>query len=185
LVVAKHRGKIVGSVRITHLQSETDRFELESSIDIGSHFSRCDCVEVSRLCVSQDFEGSDLVHGLMERVTEVALKLGARFVITSAVKALVPSYERLGFRQRGPSFELKTLQGIPHYFLVLDPKVAVHSKGLNPVLWHFTFRGIAQFLEQQGALSGIARISKFRAKLGAILAPVFLKFLRPKSKKHR
>ncbi len=150
IIVARHRGEVVGSVRITFCAKEADRFELDASIELPKNLNRGRTAEISRLCVSDDFENTDLVLGLFERGTELVNKAGIEHIITSCIEEMLPFYKKIAFYPTGKRFQLATLNNIPHYLLLHDCRSHQVSFRLNPVYWHYTFRNIVGHLSRFG-----------------------------------
>lgn len=146
IVVAKLKDEVIGSVRVTYCKNPSDQFELDHSITIPANLPRDKSIEISRLCVSNAFQSTDLVLGLVERCTEIGLKMKMKYVITSCVKEMLPYYDKLGFKQTGITFELKTLNAIPHYFITLDVRKGAYAHRMNPLYWWFTYRNISAYL---------------------------------------
>lgn len=181
ILIAKHLGKIVGSMRLTHHDGSESPFELCESIEVPGHFLSQHVLEASRACVAKDFEGTDLIHGMFEAGNQIAIKVGAEYVITSCELKLLHLYKRLGFKIHGKPFKLLTLGGIPHYFIAARVETIYNSKGLNPIIWHFSHRNVAVFLERLGyhkiSLSPWRRVIH---RFGVSLALGLTKFLRRK-----
>ncbi len=152
IIVSRHQGEIVGSVRMTFCSRSGDQFELDNSIKLPRNLDRNSTVEISRLCVDARFENTDLVLGLIERCTELTAKMGVRFAITSCVKEMIPYYKKLGFFPTGRVFELKTLNNIPHSLLMHDCRSNRSSFGMNPVYWYFAYKNIGDHMRRLGFL---------------------------------
>jgi hypothetical protein len=162
IIVARHRGVIVGSVRVTVCRDPGESFELDSSIVLPKSIDRSSAAEISRLCVADDFENTDLVLGLVERAMEVAAKLRIGTAISSCVEEMLPYYRKLGFFPTGLRFELATLNSIPHFFLVHDMRSSRSARGMNLIYWNFTFRRVSEHLRKLGYLRADERPSAFK-----------------------
>jgi hypothetical protein len=150
IIIAKHHGKTVGSVRMTFCKNPGDSFELDSSIQIPESIPRTQAAEVSRLCVSDDFQSTDLVLGLIERCTEMIAKTGAQYAISSCVEEMVEYYKKLGFFTTGLTFTLKTLNNIPHYFMIHDARSNRFAYKMNPIYWFYSYSNIVSHLRKFG-----------------------------------
>lgn len=168
IIIAKHQETVIGSVRVTYCKDSTDRYELEDSIVVPNEFKRSETIEISRLCVSDDFQGTDVVHGLIERCTEVGFKLGIKRVITSCVASMLDYYAKIGFFQKGKAFYLKTLNNLPHYFLVHNTQTSLKSTNLNPVYWFFSYSNIVKHLSKYNVVSEpeLSKLNKIYLKAG-------------------
>lgn len=150
ILFAKHGDEIVGSMRLTFCSNDAHRFELDSSIQVPNKFPRLKTFEASRACVHQDFENSDLIHGLFEAGIELAVKTSCEWVITSCERKLLGLYQKLGFKEQGIQFELATLNKIPHLLIAAPTRIVYTSEGLSPIVWYFSHRKIAKHLENLG-----------------------------------
>lgn len=179
IIVAKFRGEVVGSMRITRCLGPHDKFELDASITLPKKLPRLQTIEISRLCVDNRFENTDVVLGLIERATILGLQLGVKRVITSCVTEMLPYYAKMGFYPTGLQFKLETLGGIPHHFLMADSRTQLRSYKLNPLYWMYTFKRSVQFLKRLRYVED-AELS-FSKRLQGALTFLWLKtFLRKK-----
>jgi len=153
IVWARSGSRIVGSVRVTYCEEADDRFELDDSGVVPTYLPRRDTIEVSRLCVSDEFEGSNLVLGLIERAVEIGLNRQVKWVITSATDEKVRYYKNIGFATPGISFDLATLHGVPHHLLILDVASVTHAHKMHPLYWLFTFGRVVKHLSKFGVVA--------------------------------
>lgn len=175
IVIAKVGGMVVGSVRYTFCTDESHKFELDESIVIPKKFNRQKTFEASRACVAREFEDTNLIHGIFEFGIQLTVKAGIEWVITSCEGKLLGLYGKLGFKPQGVSFTLKTLNNIPHHLIAGDTSVIATGKGMNSIVWYFSFGNVAKFLQSMGHIESI-RISPMKR----LVTRVVLFFLRPK-----
>ncbi len=146
IIVCKHHGRVIGSIRVTFCNESEDRFELEESITLPGKFAdRSRCVEMSRLCVDDHYWGTDIVIGLIERAYIYSLKTGRKYLITSCVQSMWRFYKRMAFRNTKITFELKTLQGTPHKFIYIPLRSGMAGLGMHPAVFFMFFHKIVQF----------------------------------------
>lgn len=150
IIVAKLGEMVVASIRYTYCSSAEHRFELDESITIPKKFERNKTLEASRACVRPEFENTDLIHGLFEFGTQIAVKLEAKWILSSCEEKLLKLYSRLGMTNQDQVFHLKTLGNIPHYLIAGNLETISTSKGLNPIIWHYSYGNVARFLVKLG-----------------------------------
>lgn len=155
IVIAKFKDRVVGSIRFTFCANTEQTFEIEESIDLPRKFNRLETIEASRACVDSHFENSDLIHGLFELGAQICLKTNSKWVVTSCDDKLLSLYRKLGFKKQGIQFSLKTLGNIPHIFIAAKTKVIYTSEGLNPAIWHFSYRPVAEYMKRLGYINEI------------------------------
>ncbi len=146
IIIARLHNEIIGSVRLTQCERNEDKYELDESIVIPDKINRLKTIEISRLSVDPAFHNTDTVFGLLERCTQLVLQKNFTHVITSCIDDMLEYYSKLGFKQIGPQFELKTLKGIPHYFLTLDIRTVRTSFRLNPIYWFYTYSRVVRHM---------------------------------------
>ena len=97
ILVARNRGQIVASCRVSLSKNENEPFELDAHAEFPEDLPREKTLEMSRLCVHSGFRCTDVFIGLFERCIETAVKAGAHYIITSSLEEMIPFYEHLGF----------------------------------------------------------------------------------------
>lgn len=165
IFVAKHHGKVIGSVRVTRPVGGDQRFELEASITLPEFVNKQNSVEISRLCICADFENTDVILGLIEKCTEYSVKSKINYVITSCTKEMLTYYRRLGFFPNGLKFRLQTLNQVEHYFLVHDSRSHRYSYKMNPIFWYFSYSRVVSHLQKLGYIE-----NTFNAKIASMIA---------------
>ncbi len=174
---------MVGSVRVTFSNTATDRFELEESLELPPNITRHKTFEVSRLCVSTAYENTDVVLGLIERAVALGLQEGFETTITSCTADKIDYYRKMGFRVYGKPFELATLNGIPHFFLMADTRSAAQARRMNPLYWRYAYSNVVSYLKNSGFLKN-AQVSFLKRSVIRLAWPIFL-WIRTKNKKTR
>ena len=156
---------LVGSVRFTFCNDRVDHFEMEGSIKLPEKFVGVNSVEASRLCVLTELQGTDIVHGLMERCTQLFLKSDRKYLITSCTSELLNFYKKIGYKYSGHSFRLPSLNNKEHFLISITSDRAINAKKVNPFFWFFTYSRSVDYLEK---LSFIDRGVFSRVKLKSI-----------------
>jgi hypothetical protein len=141
---------LVGSVRLTECENESQKFEIESEISFRAAIDRTDTIEVSRLCVVPELHGTDVVHGLLEYASKVILQTGKGRVITSCTEDMLPFYLRIGYRRTGETYELQALNNSLHYVISIDPKRGLKGQSVNFVYWAYTYSRVHEYVISRG-----------------------------------
>lgn len=161
IIVCKHHGKVIGSVRMTFCEHPREQFELEESIQLPDKFlkERNDIGEISRMCIHPEYQRTDLVVGLIERSFMYVIKTGKKYIITSCDKKMLRFYKMLGFSRSGITFDLKTLHGVPHEFIYVKTKKGLTGLGMHPSVFFKVIYNIVNF-NMQGRSKNV-RLSLF------------------------
>ena len=111
IVVAKHRGRVVATVRLYFPRGPEDRLKHEDFLPLPPGFpARDDVVEFSKFCTDPEFRGSDLFYTLVKRCALATMQSGRRYALMSCTAPLAPAYARLGFRKVGASYVHPTMR---------------------------------------------------------------------------
>ncbi len=171
-IILAYIGKsLVGAVRFTFSNNPDEKFEMEEVISLPKGFTRENSIEVSRLCVDPALKGTDIVHGLMERCTQLFLKSDRDFLITSCTTELLGFYQKIGYDYKGVKFVLPNLNNKEHYFISISADKGVKVKGMNPLYWLFTYGNAIdylvkmKFIERNIFVQLKVKVIKFAAKI--------------------
>jgi predicted GNAT family N-acyltransferase/nitrogen regulatory protein PII-like uncharacterized protein len=150
ILIVKHSGKIVGSVRIM--------FHNEGSqLSYGRYFDtppedlppRDQYAETSRMCTDPSFRGGDIFYQLVEHMVLTTVKSGRRYLVGGATKELVPLWEKCGFKKIGVPYSSKDLGGIQHEMIVMDSYAVALGKGVSRKLWKQSFNQLVNYIIEQ------------------------------------
>ncbi len=184
LIIAKLKGQIVGSGRLT-LAGLNDTFELESSIKLPTKISedRTKVLEVSRLCINDNFLGTNITHGIFEWGFQYIVKSQVKWVISSTEKHLIYMYKKIGFTISKSSFDLVTLKGKPHYFMYGQVKDVLQGN-MNLIAWNISFGNILKYLNKKKYINTHPFV-KVKHRIATVLSRIVLKIISTnQSKKH-
>jgi hypothetical protein len=171
ILIARACGQIVGTLRVTFCNDGRDRFELEESINLPQDINRTDTAELSRLAVSPVYQGTDVVLGLIERAIQVGYESRVCTAITSCTPDRLENYKRLGFIAARETFPLKTMGGLPHYFLRSQVDDMILGRNTDSFAWHYTFKNVVDYLTDVG-LEKKNSVSLRHRLAGALLLPL-------------
>lgn len=153
ILVAKYRGKVVGSLRIVFPDGESP-LEHEQFFDLPAHFPRQDeLVEVSRVCTSPDFRGSDLLMGMFRRCTLTILQSKRRYTLGSSTEKLLPHYKKLGLIPTDIKYAHTGLGGEEHTVFIGDNYGVVVGQNVGPLVWNAMYAELFHYLSRQDIIS--------------------------------
>ncbi len=136
ILVAKHRGQVVGTARLMFPDSGTDRLNHEDFLELPPELPpRTELVEVFKTCTHPGYRGSDLFYALLQHVALVIVQAGRRYALMSATDSLAPIYQRFGFRHTGASYEHPAMR-MRHHLMVLDVARVIGGVGVSPIYWN-------------------------------------------------
>ncbi len=136
ILVARHHGRVVASLRLMFPESASDRLQHEDFLELPSHLPpREQMAEVFKACTHPGYRGSDLFYELLMRAGLAILQAGRRYALMSATDALAPVYERFGFRRTGVAYQHPTMR-MRHHLMILDVAHVVAGTGINPLFWN-------------------------------------------------
>lgn len=175
VLIGKFKGKVVASGRLT-FAGKSDIFELETSIQLPEKFlvDRTKVIEVSRLCVDENFLSTNLIHGIFEWGFQYCVKSGVEWVISSTEMKLAHIYKKIGFTVTKKDFELVTLKGKRHFFMYGNMNDVVSGK-MNWIAWSISFGKVLQFLEKRNFIQTSSWV-RFKHVIAGYLAGKILKF---------
>jgi predicted GNAT family N-acyltransferase len=153
ILVARYRGRIVGTLRLMFPRSSSDPLKHEDYLALPPTLPpRDQLVEVSKACTHPDFRGSDLFYSLLKHAGLVTIQAGRRYVLMSCTEKLVPIYERFGMRRVDAGYVHPSMR-LAHHLMMVDVARAVSGKGVNPLFWN---------------LAGGSELWSFATRCGAI-----------------
>ncbi|HET6410850.1 MAG TPA: GNAT family N-acyltransferase [Anaeromyxobacter sp.] len=171
ILVAKHRGRVVGTARLMFPRSEGERLNHEDFLDLPPGLPpRQELVEVFKTCTHPGYRGSDVFYTLLMHVGLNILQSGRRYALMSATDSLAPIYERFGFRRVGVSYQHPAMR-LRHHLMILDVGRVVAGRGINPLFWNLVG---GWDLWNFGKLCGIVAIDPWtvvRVRLWRLLRP--------------
>jgi predicted GNAT family N-acyltransferase len=136
ILVAKHRGQVVGTARLMFPESEADRLNHEDFLELPPGVPpRTELVEVFKTCTHPGYRGSDLFYALLQHVALVIVQSGRRYALMSATDSLAPIYRRFGFRHTGAAYEHPGMR-MRHHLMLLDVARVIEGVGVSPLYWN-------------------------------------------------
>lgn len=172
ILVAKHLGRVVGTMRMFYPAHATDPLMHESYLPLPPGLPpRTELVELFKACTDPDFRGGDLFYALVRHAALTLVQSGRRYALMSATDSLASIYERVGFRHTGTSYVHPAMR-IRHHLMLADTRSVIEGKDINPIFWNL-MDGYAlwSFARMGGAVRGRGW-SAARVQLWRLFRPV-------------
>ena len=147
IIIARHHGEIVGSVRVMFHEPE-DSLELEQFVQLPSRFPRKDeSVEVTRFCVHPKFQGSDLLFGLMKQLFLVMTQTHRKWIISFASKDMIKKfYLKFGAELTDVQFKHTQLNNIDQHVFLFDIEKVIKGISVGPIIWNLLLEDVYDYL---------------------------------------
>ena len=164
IVIAKHRGKLVGTMRACFFESD-ERLELESFTDLPDVYPRRDqLIEVSRAATHPDYRKADLWYSMVQQISIAAMYAGRPFAVISTTKELTQMYSTLGFVLSRLEYKNPLYPKHTQYVMHIDLKAVLKGQGVGPLAWNTVWRDIADYALRHDIYSS-TEISNTRTRL--------------------
>ncbi len=109
-------------------------------------------VEINKLVVHPELQGTDAVVGLFQKAHSLVISNDPHDVLIAATDALVPLYERIGFRGVGVKAAHPVVQDCELHLLVLERKTYIDLHGIHPYAWSVVFEITRSHWAQYGLI---------------------------------
>ncbi len=166
ILIVKHQGKIVGSVRaMFHEDQDTTSHERYLRLP-PTLPPKSDCVEASRLCVDPDFRGMDIAYELVSHLVLLTIKSGKKYFFGSAADSLKSFWRSTGAEFIDTFYTHAELGNLEHEMLVSDVYDAVLGRSVSKTEWKRIYKGLYSYCIDSGlvepTLLDVARIAIYR-----------------------
>jgi hypothetical protein len=123
IVIAKHKNKIVGSVR-TIFHGENDKLSYERYFNTPPPQlpDRSFYAECSRMCTEPSMRHLKLFFPLSVRAIKSAIAHKRRYIVGGSMSGIMKLWERCGFRTIDAKYQSLDMVGLEHQMAVLDTK---------------------------------------------------------------
>ncbi len=180
ILMAHHHDKLVGSMIFTYPTSQDTVLESQAGFP-GQKFPvdlppNANLIEVSRLCIHEEYRGTDLIQGLFEHGIKHFLTSDRHWLLTSASTDMLLNYQQIGFVKLGAKYKHPLLNSQEHHLIIAHRNAFLWGKGMNLLVWSTLFGDVIQYLVDRDmvTLSNLDRLF-IRAKL--LLRPFSSRFL--------
>ncbi|SMF68912.1 N-acyl amino acid synthase FeeM domain-containing protein [Pseudobacteriovorax antillogorgiicola] len=165
IVIAKHGTRVVASLRLIITQAN-EPFEHEHSLVIPRYFpKKQDIIEITRVCTHPDYRAGDLLEGLFQYSSYLAMAHSRDWIIGSSTDQLLSLYEKLGFQTVPVFFEHRDFKGQKHTLFFANKHDIIFGRQVNPVVWTLMYQEIYEFAKQMGFLGPALPIDELRIKV--------------------
>jgi predicted GNAT family N-acyltransferase len=150
ILMAHHHDTLVGSMTFTYPNSEDTILDSQMGFPNQKYPvaipPKSNLIEVSRLCIHQEYRSTDLLQGLFEHGMKHFLMSDRHWLLTSAVADLLPTYLRIGFKKMGASYKHPALNNQEHHLIIAPREAFLWGKGMNLLVWNTLFGDVIQYL---------------------------------------
>jgi len=154
ILIVKHGGKIVGSVRII-FHEDMDRLSYSRYFDVPPEVlpDRKLYAEASRFCTDPDYSGADIFYHLAEHMVLTTVKSGRKFILGGAAGTLVGQWTRCGFARLGVQYKNNDFGGMPHELILMDTHQVALGRGIDLKLWNRVFGRMVIYMIENKIIS--------------------------------
>jgi predicted GNAT family N-acyltransferase len=146
ILMARHMGEVVGSLRITFHSPDEDN-EYDQFVTFPENFPRRDeLVVLSRICTHSKYRGSDLFYGLMRHCVLAVLQSKRRYILGGCTDSLLPLYQRVGFKSKGLRYEHATLNGVQEQIIMADVLGILSGRDTSVTIWNEIFSDLTNYI---------------------------------------
>jgi len=156
ILMAHHDDRIVGSMTFTFPNSEDVVLDSQAGFS-GKRFPvalppKTNLIEVSRLCIHDEYRSTDLLQGMFEHGVKHFLMSDRHWLLTSAVTELLPTYLRIGFRKLNASYRHPALNNKEHFLILAHRGSFLWGKDINLFVWNALFGDLIENLIGRGLI---------------------------------
>lgn len=172
ILMVKHFGKLVGSMRIMFHTSD-DLMEHEQFLTLPQDFpKKHEIAEVTRICTHPDYRGSDLFYSLIKYMVLIPAQGKKRWILGSATKKLLPLYMKIGFRPLELTYKHATLGNQEHVLMIIDVPQLISGVGISPVMWKKLYSDMKSYLVHQHDFQ-VTPLANLRMAIYELITPLF------------
>ncbi|HSD18923.1 MAG TPA: GNAT family N-acetyltransferase [Anaeromyxobacter sp.] len=189
ILIARHQGKIVGTMRLMFPATATDPLKHAEYLTLPASMPPLvQLVEISKASTHPDYRGGDLFYSMTVRAAVTTVQAGRRYLFMSSTQPLVPIYRKLGVRKMGASYVHPTMH-LEHHLLLGDAPRIMMGQGMNPIFWNavkgrdvWDYACLCGIVEQTLAHRARVLVWRMFAPLGFV-ASRYLRSLRARSRR--
>ena len=146
IIVAKHLGKSVGTVRLT-FHGPGEPTEYHDYATFPKDFPNSSDLLVSgRLCTDPNYRGSDLFDGLIRQMVLTGLQSKRKYILGSARKELCYIYERIGLNREGILYSRSEPEKVELEVLCMDIAATIVGRGIKFKWWRRVYRDLHDYI---------------------------------------
>ena len=180
ILMAHHHDKLVGSMIFTYPTSQDTVLESQAGFP-GQKFPvdmppNANLIEVSRLCIHEEYRGTDLIQGLFEHGIKHFLTSDRHWLLTSASADMLPNYQQIGFVKLGAKYKQPTLNNQEHHLIMAHRNAFLWGKGMNLLVWSTLFGDVIQYLVDRDMVT-LSKLDRLFIRAKLLLLPLSRRFL--------
>ncbi len=150
ILIARHQGKCVGSLRIV-FPGPNDHPQQAEYITLPDFFPPNEQIaEVTRICIDPNYRKGDLILGMLKLTILTVLQSGRSWVLGGAEDAMLPFYQQsFGAKVIGPKFEWKP-GGVTHEINVFIVNLLdyLNQAGVSQAAWNLIAPDVISFAQR-------------------------------------
>ena len=169
ILVAKHHDRVVASLRLI-LNDQNRSCEHEQFVVLPKNFpKREDIIEITRVCTHPDYRGSDLLQGLFQYASKIALLIDRPYIIGSSTPSLLGLYTRIGFHSTKIKYLHQDLNNQAHVIFLAKKTDILLGRGVNPLYWQSMYEDVLRFAIEEDIRLFATRRDAIRIRIFRIL----------------
>jgi len=171
IIIGRHQGKIVASVRITFAELG-QKFEIENDAEWSAEFPpREETVEVSKLCTDPEYRGSDLLISIFRQIVLTSLQAGRVWAIIGTTQDMLGLYEKVGLQKTQTRYLHKQFRNIEHVVAQGHLPSFIKGEGVSALHWNVIWKGLSEYLHDNQTIH-MDRWSYVRLAIYRLCAPL-------------
>lgn len=156
IIMAKHHGHLVGTLTFTFPSSEDTLLDTQAGFT-GNRYPvhlppKANLIEVSRLCIDENYRGTDVLVGMFENGIKHFLLSDRHWMLTSATDELLPLYQRIGFVRLKASYKHPLLNQQVHHLIIAHRSSFLWGFGISNIVWNTVFGDLIDYLVKRRLL---------------------------------
>jgi len=154
IIAAYAAGKVVGSMELRFWDGDKPfRFIKKADLQENQSLRGRNLVEVNKLVVHPDAQGSDIVLGLIQKIHSTLLTRGTPDVILCATDKLVPLYMRIGGKKIGLRIPHPTISSEFLNLMMIKRDVYLGVDRFNPYAWEQIYGTVHNAYARYGSVN--------------------------------
>jgi hypothetical protein len=150
ILMARHHGKLVGTMTFTFPAFEDTVLDTQTGFPGGKYPvmmpPKANLIEVARLCIDEEYRGTDLLQGMFEHGLKHFLMSDRHWLVTSTTDELLPVFERIGFVRAGAAYKHPLFNLKEHHLILAHRNAFLLGWGINLMAWNSVFGDLVRYL---------------------------------------
>ncbi len=151
LLAAYLGSKMVAAVELRFGDEPRGLRYLEPSNPVFSQLNPLETVEINKLVVHPNLQGSDVVLGMIQKCHAIVMARGSKWdAVFCATDKLVPLYKRAGAEELGYSIEHPNVLNTRLNFMVIRRDLYLGRDHFNPYAWSVVYSSVVKSMTEWG-----------------------------------